>query len=184
MAVEPRTGRRDAGPARPVGSDRGPLGLASAASEPPTSAHWRDRFNQWADRATAALGSATAILLSLLMVVVWALVGPLFGFSDSWQLVINTATTVITFWMVFVIQNSQNRDARALHLKLDEIIRATENARNEFIVAEKSTEAELEAHETELQELGDRVEAAHPVDVEAAPAGGEGSRPGANAADR
>jgi low affinity Fe/Cu permease len=95
------------------------------------------------------------------MVFVWAVSGPLFGFSDSWQLVINTTTTVITFWMVFVIQNSQNRDARAIHLKLDEIIRASRRARNEFIIAEKETEAQVEAHESELQELGDRVSRHH-----------------------
>jgi low affinity Fe/Cu permease len=135
---------------------------------------WRDRFNRLADRATHALGSATAVVLSVLIVVLWALAGPLFDFSDSWQLVINTATTVITFWMVFVIQNSQNRDARAIHLKLDEIIRATEKARNEFIVAEKGTEEELEAHEAELQHLVQRVSAVHGLD--GAP-GGDATRP-------
>jgi low affinity Fe/Cu permease len=112
---------------------------------------WRDHFNRLTDRATTALGSAAAVGLSVLVVLIWAVLGPVFNFSDSWQLVINTATTVVTFWMVFVIQASQNRDARALHLKLDEIIRATEPARNEFIVAEKATEAELEARETELR---------------------------------
>jgi low affinity Fe/Cu permease len=133
---------------------------AAPATEPATEAAretWRDRFNRLADRATIALGSATAIVLSVLLVVVWALVGPIFHFSDTWQLFINTTTTVITFWMVFVIQNSQNRDARAIHLKLDEIIRANEEARNEFIVAEKQTEAELEAHENELHELVEDV---------------------------
>ena len=93
------------------------------------------------------------MVLSVVVVIVWAIAGPLAHYSDSWQLVINTSTTVITFWMVFVIQNSQGRDARALHLKLDEIIRATADARNEFIVAERSTEAEVEAHEQELQEV-------------------------------
>ncbi len=113
----------------------------------------RDRFNRLADRVTRALGSIQAMVLSVVVVIVWALAGPLANYSDSWQLVINTSTTVITFWMVFVIQNSQGRDARALHLKLDEIIRATADARNEFIVAERSTEAEVEAHEQELQEV-------------------------------
>jgi low affinity Fe/Cu permease len=127
---------------------------------------WRDRFNRLADKATVALGSAVAVALSVLLVIVWAVVGPLFNFSDSWQLFINTTTTVITFWMVFVIQNSQNRDARALHLKLDEIIRASETARNEFIVAEKSTEAELEAHENELQDLVEEVETTHGVELD------------------
>ncbi len=113
----------------------------------------RDRFNRLADGATRALGSIQAVVLSVVVVLVWAVSGPIFGFSDSWQLVINTSTTVITFWMVFVIQNSQGRDARAIHLKLDEIIRATQTARNEFIVAESATEAEVEAHERELHEL-------------------------------
>ncbi len=113
----------------------------------------RDRFNRLADKVTRALGSIQAMVLSVVVVIVWAIAGPLANYSDSWQLVINTSTTVITFWMVFVIQNSQGRDARALHLKLDEIIRATADARNEFIVAERSTEAEVEAHEHELQEV-------------------------------
>lgn len=113
----------------------------------------RDRFNSMADAATRALGSIQAVVLSVVVVIVWALSGPLFGFSDSWQLVINTSTTVITFWMVFVIQNSQGRDARAIHLKLDEIIRANAEARNEFIVAERATEAEVEEHERDLQKV-------------------------------
>src|SRR5687767_5813739 len=86
---------------RPTGAPR----LTEEATGPET---WRDRFNRWANRATIALGSAVAVVLSVLVVVVWALTGPFFNYSDSWQLVINTATTVITFWMVFVIQNSQN----------------------------------------------------------------------------
>jgi low affinity Fe/Cu permease len=128
----------------------------TTVSQPPSP---RDRFNRIADRVTAALGSIQAVVLSVLMVLVWAATGPLFGFSDGWQLVINTSTTVITFWMVFVIQNSQGRDARAIHLKLDEIIRATDAARNEFIVAEKATEAEVAQHEADLRqavETGDQ----------------------------
>jgi low affinity Fe/Cu permease len=119
----------------------------------------RDRFNHLADGATHALGSIQAVVLSVVVVVVWALSGPLFGFSDSWQLVINTSTTVITFWMVFVIQNSQGRDARAIHLKLDEIIRANAEARNEFIVAERATEAEVEQHERDLQRVANEAPA-------------------------
>jgi len=117
----------------------------------------RDRFNHMADAATRALGSIQAVVLSVVVVIVWALSGPVFGFSDSWQLVINTSTTVITFWMVFVIQNSQGRDARAIHLKLDEIIRANAEARNEFIVAERATEAEVEERERELQRVVDEA---------------------------
>lgn len=136
-------------PIRPVRTDR-----ATAIALPPDHEQTtRDRFNRLADKATGALGSIQAVVLSVLVVIAWGVTGPLFHFSDTWQLVINTSTTIVTFWMVFVIQNSQNRDARALHLKLDEIIRATSAARNEFIVAERATEAEIEAHEHELQGL-------------------------------
>ena len=113
----------------------------------------RDRFNKLTDRITVALGSLWALVASVLVVVVWALTGPIFNFSDTWQLVINTGTTVVTFWMVFVIQNSQNRDARAVHVKLDEIIRSLENARNEFINTEAASEAQMERREQELNAI-------------------------------
>ena len=89
----------------------------------------------------------------MLVVVVWFVTGPLFNFSDTWQLFINTGTTVVTFWMVFVIQNSANRSAKATQLKLDEIIRVLDNARNDFIALDKATERELEAHEQEFDQL-------------------------------
>jgi low affinity Fe/Cu permease len=114
----------------------------------------RDRFNHVTDRITIALGSLWALVASVLVVVVWALTGPIFNFSDTWQLVINTGTTVVTFWMVFVIQNSQNRDARAVHVKLDEIIRSLENARNEFINTEAASEDQMERREQELNAIG------------------------------
>jgi low affinity Fe/Cu permease len=113
----------------------------------------RDRFNEISDSLNQALGSLWAVGLAVLVVLVWALTGPIFNFSDTWQLVINTSTTIVTFWMVFVIQNSQNRNARAVHVKLDEIIRSLENARNEFITTEKATEAEMETREEELREV-------------------------------
>lgn len=118
----------------------------------------RDRFNRLSDLISRALGSIQAVALSVLVVVVWALIGPLVGYSDTWQLVINTGTTVVTFWMVFVLQNSQNRNARALHLKLDEIIRATKEARNELMGAEEDTEEEIEDREREFRQeaAGDR----------------------------
>ena len=84
---------------------------------------------------------------------VWAATGPLFNFSDTWQLFINTTTTVVTFWMVFVIQNSANRSAKATQLKLDEIIRALETARNDFIALDKATESTLATHEAEFDQL-------------------------------
>jgi low affinity Fe/Cu permease len=96
---------------------------------------------QWvADHA----GRAYSFILAAAVVIVWGATGPLFGFSDTWQLVINTGTTIVTFLMVFLIQNSQNRDTRALHLKLDELIRVTSSAQNSFINLEDRTEQELE----------------------------------------
>jgi low affinity Fe/Cu permease len=117
----------------------------------------RDRFNEVAERLTVTLGSFEALAGSILLVVVWALTGPVFNFSDTWQLFINTTTTVITFWMVFVIQNSANRSAKATQLKLDEIIRAIESARNDFIALDKATESAMVERETELDELAARA---------------------------
>jgi low affinity Fe/Cu permease len=114
-----------------------------------------DRFNRISARITDALGSFTALIASVLLVVVWALTGPIFNFSDTWQLFINTSTTVITFWMVFVIQNSANRDAKAIHLKLDEIIRATKGARNELITLEQAPEAVVAETAKELADVAE-----------------------------
>ncbi|HEX8026663.1 MAG TPA: low affinity iron permease family protein, partial [Candidatus Limnocylindrales bacterium] len=103
----------------------------------------KDRFNRVSSRLTDALGSFWALIASVLLVVVWALTGPIFNFSDTWQLFINTTTTVVTFWMVFVIQNSANRDAKAIHLKLDELLRVHNAARNELITLEHAPEEVL-----------------------------------------
>jgi low affinity Fe/Cu permease len=112
-----------------------------------------DRFNAIADRVTRALGSIQALVGSVVLVVVWALTGPVFNFSDTWQLFINTTTTVITFWMVFVIQNSANREAKATQLKLDELIRAVADARNEFIALDRAPEEQLVERERELDDV-------------------------------
>ena len=112
-----------------------------------------ERFNEIADSLTIALGSFPALAGSVLLVVIWALTGPLFHFSDTWQLFINTTTTVVTFWMVFVIQNSANRASKATQLKLDELIRAVAEARNEFIGLDQASEDVLVEHEQELLEL-------------------------------
>jgi low affinity Fe/Cu permease len=112
-----------------------------------------DRFNAIADWLTTALGSLPALMGSVVLVVVWALTGPVFGFSDTWQLFINTTTTVITFWMVFVIQNSANRSSKATQLKLDEIIRSLQDARNDFIALDRAPEGVLAEREHEFEEL-------------------------------
>ena len=115
-----------------------------------------DRFNAIADRITTALGSLQALAGSVILVVVWALTGPIFNFSDTWQLFINTTTTVVTFWMVFVIQNSANRQSKATQLKLDEIIRAVADARNDFIALDQAPEEELAEREQELKQLANQ----------------------------
>jgi low affinity Fe/Cu permease len=115
-----------------------------------------DRFMEVSDRVTEALGSPWALSASILLIVVWAATGPLFKFSDTWQLVINTATTIITFWMVFVIQTSQNRQAKALQFKLDELIRSIPGARNRMIVAERQSTRELRRQEEEFQKTAQR----------------------------
>src|SRR4051794_37835659 len=121
-----------------------------------SSTSLRDRFNRGASSLTSALGSPYALIAAAGLIVVWALSGPLFHFSDVWQLAINTGTTIITFLMVFVIQASQNRDSKALHLKLDEVIRAVEGARNELIGAETSTEEQIRAREAEFLRIAER----------------------------
>jgi low affinity Fe/Cu permease len=113
----------------------------------------RDRFNVLADDVTTAAGSLPALVGSVAVVVIWALTGPIFNFSDTWQLFINTTTTVLTFWMVFVIQNSANRQSKATQLKLDEIIRSLSDARNEFVDLDHATEDVLEEHEEEFRRL-------------------------------
>src|SRR4051812_37793114 len=100
-------------------------------------------FRRFAHNVSLAVGAPWAFGLSLLLVLLWAVTGPLFHYSDTWQLTINTGTTIITFLMVFVIQNTQNRETRALQLKLDELIRAVEKARNELVDLEDLSDEEL-----------------------------------------
>jgi low affinity Fe/Cu permease len=101
-------------------------------------------FEHLASRVAAAAGRPMAFAIALSIVLGWGLSGPLFGWADTWQLVINTGTTIVTFLMVFLIQNAQNRDAAAIQAKLDEVIRAIDGARNEFIGIEHLTEDQLE----------------------------------------
>ena len=114
-----------------------------------------DAFRRFAHRVSISVGAPWAFALALAIVLVWALTGPVFGFSDTWQLVINTGTTVITFLMVFVIQNTQNRESQVIQLKLDELIRAVQDARNEFIELDREPEGVLVEREKELMEIAE-----------------------------
>jgi low affinity Fe/Cu permease len=116
-----------------------------------------DWFGRFAAQASGWLGSKWAFAGAGLVIVVWAVTGPLFHFSDTWQLVINTGTTIVTFLMVFLIQNTQNRDARAINLKLNELIRAGDKAGNQMIDIEKLSDLELD----ELQAKYERIRAAY-----------------------
>jgi low affinity Fe/Cu permease len=110
-------------------------------------------FHEFSCRVAAAVGTHWAFLVALAVVAAWGVTGPLFHFSDTWQLVINTGTTIVTFLMVFLIQATQNRDGKALQLKLDELIRAQGSARNVFADLEHATEDELKEFEAEFKAL-------------------------------
>jgi low affinity Fe/Cu permease len=100
-------------------------------------------FRKFSSKTSAIVGSSWAFIFAVLLVVVWAATGPMFNYSQNWQLIINTGTTIITFLMVFLIQNTQNRDSKAIHLKLDELIKATKGARNKMIDLDKLSDAQL-----------------------------------------
>jgi low affinity Fe/Cu permease len=116
----------------------------------------KEFFRRFAHRAAIVFGSPWAFLFAVIIVVVWALLGPHYHFSDTWQLVINTGTTIVTFLMVFVIQNTQNRDTRAMQLKLDELLRAVGKARNSLLELEDLTDDELDELRVEFNELRDK----------------------------
>jgi low affinity Fe/Cu permease len=107
-------------------------------------------FDKGAQRTARQTGRPSTFVFAVGVVLVWAITGPVFGFSDTWQLVINTGTTIVTFLMVFLIQNTQNRDTEALQLKIDELIRVTERARNRLINLEDLTEEQLDQVKQEL----------------------------------
>jgi low affinity Fe/Cu permease len=110
-------------------------------------------FYKLARKTSEAVGSPFASIAAVTVILIWATTGPIFQFSDTWQLVINTGTTIVTFLMVFLIQNSQNRDAKAVQLKLDELIRAIDSARNEIIHVEDSSEQELKTLQQDFSKL-------------------------------
>ncbi len=111
-------------------------------------------FYKLARRTSEAVGSPLASILAVTVIIIWAITGPIFKFSDTWQLVINTGTTIVTFLMVFLIQNSQNRDAKAVQIKLDELIRAIDSAHDEIIDVEDDSEQELKKLEKKFSKLG------------------------------
>ncbi len=113
----------------------------------------RDIFRKIAHKVSEAVGAPTAFILALILIIVWGTSGPASGFSDTWQLVINTTTTILTFLMVFLIQNTQNRETRAIHLKLDELIRAVRNARPGLIDLEDMTDYELDKLQKEFEKM-------------------------------
>jgi low affinity Fe/Cu permease len=112
-----------------------------------------DAFRRMAHQASFAVGSSYAFVLALLLIVLWAASGPLFAFSDTWQLVINTSTTIVTFLIVFLIQNTQNRDSRALHMKLDELIIYTKGADNELVNLENLSDEQMDRLEERYRQL-------------------------------
>jgi low affinity Fe/Cu permease len=112
-----------------------------------------DRFGRFATRASGFMGSRWGFICAGIFILAWAACGPFLHFSDFWQLVVNTGTGIVTFLMVFLLQNTQNRDARAINLKLDELIRAVDNARNHMINIEKLSDAELDILEEQFMRL-------------------------------
>src|SRR5262252_7889140 len=112
-----------------------------------------DFFRKFASMVAHWVGTSWVFILAVMIVLVWGVTGPAFHYSDTWQLVINTGTTIVTFLMVFLIQNTQNRDAKAMHLKLDELIRAVASARNRLVHLEDLSDAELASLETEFKRL-------------------------------
>lgn len=113
----------------------------------------RDTFRRFSHQIATVLGKPWAFILALFIVLIWACSGPFFHFSDTWQLVINTGTTVITFLMVFIIQNTQNRDAKTIHLKLDELIRTNAEARNRIIDLEDVADDEIKKLQDEFRAM-------------------------------
>ena len=110
-------------------------------------------FRRFAHATSVAAGTPWAFFVAISVIAVWAITGPMFRYSDSWQLIINTGTTIVTFLMVFLIQNTQNREARVTQLKLDELIRSVKHARNRLVALEEMSDEELERIEREFHQL-------------------------------
>jgi low affinity Fe/Cu permease len=122
-----------------------------------------DAFNNFAKHCAAILGSPLAFILAVLIVMTWVVTGPHFAYSDTWQLVINTGTTIVTFLMVFLIQNTQNRDAKVVHQKLNELIRGVQGARNSLINLETLSDQELEVLQQQFERLREKGDTQSPT---------------------
>jgi len=114
-------------------------------------------FRKFAHQTSEIVGSSWAFLGAMFILIVWAVTGPAFHFSDTWQLIINTGTTIVTFLMVFLIQNTQNRDAKAIHLKLDELLRGVKGARTELVDLENLSDEELKELQKQFEKLREKV---------------------------
>jgi low affinity Fe/Cu permease len=148
--------------------------VAKAQDEPVVAAQpviltHSDRFGRFAARSSHYLGSRWAFIAAIGVILVWAITGPIFRFSDTWQLVINTGTTIVTFLMVFLIQNTQNRDARAIHLKLNELIHAVDKAKNRMIDVEKLSDLELDELARTYEKIRTSAEQRHQAKEDASP---------------
>jgi len=134
--------------------------LVTVGTADRTTLRFSDGFRRLSQRTALAVGRPEAFLLAVLTVATWAIVGPIFHYSDTWQLTINTGTTIVTFLMVFLIQNTQNRDAQVMQLKLDELIRAVEAARNELVDMEDLSDEDLRRLQRQFEALRKSAEAA------------------------
>ena len=159
------------------GGQGSPYGVPSSNGAASSGGGLRDVFTKFSGTTATTMGSPWAFLVAFGIIVVWATTGPLFGFSDTWQLVINTGTTIVTFLMVFLIQNTQNRDAKAIHLKLDELIRAVRAARNQMINVEEDTDEALDEMQQTYRDVKETASATGTPTLPDQPA----RRPGGNA---
>jgi low affinity Fe/Cu permease len=135
----------------------------------PATVNRSDRFGRFAARCSHYLGSRWAFVSAIGIILAWGITGPFFHFSDTWQLIINTGTTIVTFLMVFLIQNTQNRDARAIHLKLNELIHAVDKAKNRMIDVENLSELELDELARTYEKIRTSAEQRHRVNQNTSP---------------
>jgi low affinity Fe/Cu permease len=135
------------------------FGSSATNARGPGTIHMNDFFHKFARWTANVVGSPWTFVAALSMLVLWAVTGPAFGFSDTWQLVINTSTSVVTFLVVFLIQNTQNRDSRAMHLKLDELLAVIKEARTSLVNLENMSDGELEALQKQFDRLAKQEEA-------------------------